>query len=391
MLKQAIGVVSGELREARILIVDDQETNLRLLSQILKQAGYRHLERTTNPRQALPLFDQFQPDLLLTDLQMPEMDGFEVIEAIRERVPEGVFLPIMMLTADLTPETRLKALSVGAHDFLNKPFDVTEVWLRIKNLLQARMLYLQVQRHNDVLEERVRERTHQLEEAYGETLERLARAAEYRDDNTGQHTQRVGRLSALVAEALDQPADQVALIQRAALLHDVGKIGVPDRILLKPGKLTPEEFQEMKMHAVFGARLLERSAAPLLQLAEEIAFCHHERWDGTGYWGLSGEQIPLAARIVSVIDVFDALTHERPYKPAWPVEEALAELKRQSGKQFDPVVLDAFLRVIEAHPEILGTEETAPTEAEAETGAGSAPVEATVVYRCARDLVETGA
>jgi putative two-component system response regulator len=351
-MKQGIGVVEGALREARILIVDDQETNLRLLSQILKQAGYRQIERTTDPHRALPLFMEFAPDLVLTDLQMPGMDGFEVIAAIRQQITEGVYLPIMMLTADLSCETKLKALSAGAHDFLSKPFDVTEVWLRIKNLLQTRLLYLEVQRQNEQLEERVRERTRQLEAAYGETLERLARAAEYRDDNTGQHTQRVGYLSARVAQALGLPAEEVDLIRRAALLHDVGKIGVPDRILLKPDRLTPEEYQEMKMHAVFGARLLEKSAAPLLQLAEEIALCHHERWDGDGYWGLKGEQIPLAARIVSVIDVFDALTHERPYKRAWLVEEALAELKRQSGKQFDPDVLDAFLRVLAEDPDL---------------------------------------
>jgi putative nucleotidyltransferase with HDIG domain len=338
------------LKEARILAVDDQEVNLRLLQQVLKHAGYSHVERTADPRQVVPLYLQFHPDLILLDLHMPHMDGFQVMEALREQIPEDTYLPILVLTADLTPETRLRALAAGARDFLTKPFDIHEVRLRIGNLLQTRFLYLQVQQQNEMLEARVRERTRQLEEAQRETLERLARAAEYRDDNTGQHTQRVGHLSALVAAALGLPEERVQLIGQAALLHDIGKIGIPDRILLKPGALSPEEFQSMKMHAAFGARLLEKSPAPLLQLAEEIAFYHHERWDGAGYWGTKGEEIPLAARIVAVIDVFDALTHVRPYKSAWPVEEAIAELKGQSGKQFDPRVLEALLKVLEREP-----------------------------------------
>jgi putative two-component system response regulator len=343
---------AGALKEARILIVDDQEANVRLLAQILKQAGYTHMERTTDSRQVLALYEEFHPDLILLDLQMPHMDGYEVMAALRERIPEESYLPILVLTADFAPEAKLRALSAGARDFLTKPFDVAEVWLRIENLLRTRFLYLQVQRQNEILESRVRERTRQLEEAQRETLERLARAAEYRDDDTGQHTQRVGYLSARVAEALGMPPEQVELIRQAALLHDVGKIGIPDSILLKPGRLSPEEYQVMKMHAVFGARLLAKSQAPLLQLAEEIACCHHERWDGEGYWGIKGEAIPLPARIVTVIDVFDALTHDRPYKQAWPVDEAVAELKRQSGMQFDPEVVEAFLDVLERDPSL---------------------------------------
>ena len=193
----------------------------------------------------------------------------------------------------------------------------------------------------------MRERTRALEEAQLEILERLALAAEYRDDNTGQHTQRVGQMSALLARELGMPDSQVTLIGRAAGLHDVGKIGVPDSILLKFGKLTPEEFAVVKTHTTIGARILGGGKFSLLRLAEEIAFNHHERWDGAGYAGIRSTEIPLAGRVVAVADVFDALTQQRPYKDAWPVAEAVAEIDRQRTRQFDPEIVDAFLRVIE--------------------------------------------
>jgi putative two-component system response regulator len=198
-----------------------------------------------------------------------------------------------------------------------------------------------------MLEAKVRERTRELEAAQIEIIERLARAAEFRDDNTGQHTERVGQMAALLARELGLPDAQVSLIRRAAPLHDVGKIGIPDSILLKLGKLTPAEFELVKTHTTIGARILSGSRFALLRLAEEIAFSHHEQWDGRGYAGLAGDQIPLAGRIVTVADVFDALTQKRPYKAAWPVEEAIAEIERQRGRQFDPDVVDAFLRMIE--------------------------------------------
>jgi putative two-component system response regulator len=207
-------------------------------------------------------------------------------------------------------------------------------------------LYLQIQSQNQLLEAKVRERTRELEAAQIEIIERLARAAEFRDDNTGQHTERVGQMAALLARELGLPDAQVSLIRRAAPLHDVGKIGIPDSILLKLGKLTAAEFELVKTHTTIGARILSGSRFPLLRLAEEIAFSHHEQWDGRGYAGLVGDTIPLAGRIVTVADVFDALTQKRPYKAAWPVEEAVAEIARQRGRQFDPQVVDAFLRVI---------------------------------------------
>ncbi|MGH2573011.1 MAG: HD domain-containing phosphohydrolase [Actinomycetota bacterium] len=339
------------LARAHILIVDDQPANVRLMERLLERAGYHNLRSTTDPRETLSLFTEFQPDLILLDLLMPHLDGVAVMEALRPHIPPTTFLPILVLTADSTPEAKQRALSAGAKDFLTKPFDRTEVLLRIHNLLETRRLHRQLQGLNDRLEQKVIERTQELEVARNETLERLALAAERRDDDTGDHIGRVGQISALVAEALELPMDQIEMIRRAAPLHDVGKIGIPDGILLKPGKFTPEEFEQMKTHSAIGAQILAGSRVPLLQLAEEIALNHHERWDGSGYpKGLRGEAIPLAARIVAVVDVFDALTHERPYKEAWSEHDALEEIRKQSGKHFDPRVVEAFLVVQEHSP-----------------------------------------
>jgi len=324
------------LKNARILIVDDELANVRLLEIVLQGAGFTNLQSTTDARQALPLYLTMQPDLLLLDLHMPHLNGFEVMKQLSSRVADSSFLPILVLTADSTPATKRQALADGAKDFLTKPLDTTEVLLRINNLLHTRF-------QNVLLEEKVGERTRELEEAQTETLQRLALAAEYRDDDTGMHTRRVGHVAAILAAGLNLPPERVALIQQAAPLHDVGKIGISDSILLKPGKLTSEEFATMKNHTTIGAGILSGSRSPLLQLAEEIALAHHEKWDGSGYMGLAGDKIPLAGRIVAVADVFDALTHERPYKKAWPVEEAVAEIQAQSGRHFDPAIIEVFL------------------------------------------------
>lgn len=336
-----------DLTQSRILIVDDQEANIRLIEFILDSAGFKHYTHTTDPRKVLELCSSFLPDILLLDLQMPHLDGYAVMAQLASDLPIQEYLPILVLTADITTAAKQRALASGANDFLSKPLDTTEVILRIKNLLRTRWLQAKLRQHNETLEAKVLERTRQLAEAQLEILDRLAIAAEYRDDDTGQHTKRVGMLAAIIANGIGQPGDQVEVLRLAATLHDVGKIGVPDRVLLKPDKLTAEEFEIVKSHTNIGAEILGKSRFSILQVAREIAVSHHERWDGTGYpQGLKGEQIPLSGRIVAVADVFDALTHERPYKKAWPLDKAVAEIKAQSGRQFDPHLVAVFLSTV---------------------------------------------
>jgi putative two-component system response regulator len=331
------------IKQARILIVDDQEVNVRLLEGLLEVSGYTNVLSTSDSTEVVGIVGEQAPDLILLDLQMPVLSGFDVMELLQPWIHGTTRLPILMLTADSSREAKSRALSAGASDFLNKPFDPTEVELRIRNLLEVRLLQLQLHEQNKGLEQRVQERTRDLEEARLEIIERLALAAEYRDDATGEHTQRVGRTSALIARGLGLPQETVELIHRAAPLHDVGKLGVSDSILLKPGKLTPDEFEVMKFHVTIGSEILTGSRSPLLQIGAEIARTHHEHWDGDGYLiGLKGEGIPIEGRIVAVADVFDALTHKRPYKDAWPIEQALAEIRTLSGRQFDPRVVEVF-------------------------------------------------
>jgi putative two-component system response regulator len=333
------------IHNSRILIIDDQPQNVILLEKILRQAGYVHIKGITDSRTALTTFSEFQPDLVAMDLRMPHVDGFALLKQMRSRIPAGAFIPVLVLTADNSRKAKQDALSMGAKDFVTKPLDVMEVSLRIYNLLETRWLHVELSRHNETLEEKVRDRTLELEAAQLEILQRLALAAEYRDDCTGQHTQRVGHLAALLGRAIGLPKDHVELIRQAAPLHDVGKIGIPDGILLKPSSLTAEEYSQIKTHTNIGRIILSGSRFPILQMAERIALHHHERWDGHGYYGIKETDIPLEARIVSIVDVFDVVTHERPYKKAAGVEFAMDTIRQERGKQFDPSLVDVFVNL----------------------------------------------
>jgi putative two-component system response regulator len=350
------------LKNARVLVLDDEPANTTLLQRVLQRDGYSNVRVLNDARLVEEECAQHAPDVLLLDLMMPHVDGYAIMEQIQsmERAT-----PILVMTADVTPETKRRALSSGAKDFVTKPFDTTEILLRVRNLLETHILYRKLREQNQLLEMRVAERTQdlltantsleksntqlersqrELEKSQIEILERLAQAAEFRDDDTGRHTHRVGEMSAMLAQMLGLPEEWVDLIRRTAPLHDVGKIGVSDSILLKPGKLTTEEFEIMKTHTVIGSNLLTNGISDLVQTAERIALSHHERWIGNGYpHGLNGEAIPIEGRILAVADVFDALTHARPYKKAWPIGEAVAEIEKQSGEQFDPQVVAAFL------------------------------------------------
>lgn len=334
----------GAVAGARILLVDDEPANLLLLERVLERAGYRELRAAVDGASALEACAAWSPHLVVLDLHMPGLDGFEVMRRLPPARPSAA--PVLVLTADATLEAKRQALAGGARDFLTKPLDLVEVELRVRNLLEARLVQLELEDHNRRLEVRVRERTAELDRARLEVLQRLALAAEFRDDATQEHAERVGRAAAAIGRELGLGAEEVELLRSAAPLHDVGKIGVPDHVLLKPGRLTPEEFAAVRAHTTIGAQLLSGSQSPVLRMAERIALTHHERWDGGGYpQGTRGERTDLVGRIVAVADVFDALVHPRPYKAAWPRERALAEIATQRGRQFDPDVVDPFLTV----------------------------------------------
>jgi putative two-component system response regulator len=341
-----------ELKRLRILAVDDEDSNLLLLRRILERDGYAHVTVTTEPATVPTMFVGMQPDLVLLDLHMPGMDGFELMERLAPLIEESA-VPLLVLTADATDETKRRALAAGARDFLTKPLDRIELLLRVRNLLQVKQLQDRLREHNARLEYEVAERTRDLDHARLEMLQRLALAAEYRDDQTQEHAWRIGRICALIGLGLGIPDPEVELVARAAPLHDLGKIGISDTILLKPGRLTDEECAVIKTHTTIGAEILAGSRSPVLRLAERISLTHHERWDGRGYpAGLRGGVIPLVSRIVSVADVFDALTHERPYKHAWSVVEAVDEIVVQAGRQFDPTVVEVFATL--DHPMLVG-------------------------------------
>jgi putative two-component system response regulator len=340
-------ISKSDIINANILLVDDQIINIKLLEKMLRQAGYSSIFSTTDARDVQTLYFDNEIDLILLDIRMPHMDGFEVMGQLQAAI-EDDYLPVLVVTAELTSQTREKALGTGAKDFITKPFDQSEVLQRIHNMLEVRLLHKQIRLQNETLEQQVRKRTEQLEQSQLEIIKRLGRAAEYKDNETGNHILRMSHFAQTLAIAAGLSDEQANNILLAAPMHDIGKIGIPDNILLKPGKLDPEEWEIMKTHVTIGADLLDGTDVPLLIMARNIALTHHEKWDGTGYpQGLSGENIPIEGRICAICDVFDALTSQRPYKKAWPVEEAVAFLRGQKGKHFDPRLVDLFDQILQ--------------------------------------------
>ena len=340
-------LITDAERSARILVVDDDLLSLNVLMRTLQRAGFFNLHGVCDGGGILRAVLDFQPDVVLLDLHIPGLDGISVLSDIAALQGRRNYLPVLVLTGDGSDEVRDAALAAGARDFLTKPYDSGEVLLRVRNLIDTRLLHVELQRQNAALSERFESRTEELEAAKVEILERLARAADFRDDSSYGHTTRVGELASLIATRLGHSEIEVEQIRIAARLHDIGKIGLSDSILMKPGPLAPAEFLAQEKHTLIGANILAGSRFPVLRLAEQIALAHHERWDGTGYPnGLRADEIPVCARVVSVADVFDALTHARAYKPAWRVVDALHEIVHQSGLMFDPDVVDAFLQVV---------------------------------------------
>lgn len=336
--------------EARILIVDDQPANVLLLEKMLRMEGFSNISIQSDSRLVEQDYLDQPFDLVLLDLNMPHLDGFQVMSQLQQ-IEQDSYLPILVLTAQSDPATRLLALEAGAKDFVSKPFDRVEVMSRIRNMLEVRLLHNQMRDQNHILEEKVRERTRELHDSRLEVIRRLGRAAEYRDNETGLHIIRMSKFSECLGRMAGMSAEEADMLLNASPMHDIGKIGIPDSILLKPGKLDADEWETMKTHAAIGAEILSGHHSPLMEMARVIALTHHEKWDGTGYPNqLMGEEIPLVGRITALCDVFDALTTERPYKKAWTVDDATGYIRDNRGKHFDPALVEAFDEIL---PDVL--------------------------------------
>ena len=326
-----------------VVIIDDTPLNLTLMQTLIGKVAQCESITFSDPQEGLEWCQANEADLLIVDYMMPLIDGIEFIRRFRS-MPGRDEVPILMVTADHEKQTRYDALAGGATDFLNKPIDRHEFQPRVRNMLALRKAHLATHTRARLLAEEVRQATDEIHARERETVTRLARAAEFRDPETGAHIQRMSHYSAMIARRMHLIDEHVEAILQAAPMHDVGKLGIPDSILLKPGRLTPEEFTVMKDHPGHGYDILKDSSSPVIQLAASIALNHHERFDGDGYPnGLKGEAIPREGRIVAVADVFDALTSVRPYKRAWPLEEARDHLIAGRGSHFDPTCVDAFL------------------------------------------------
>ncbi|HEX8524519.1 MAG TPA: HD domain-containing phosphohydrolase [Tepidisphaeraceae bacterium] len=350
---------------AKIMIIDDEPLNIKVLRKYLQIAGYEHFVTTTDSVNAVSLVRAERPDLILLDVMMPQVSGLDILQTVRAD-PALMHLPVLVLTASTDAKTKSSALDLGATDFLAKPIDASDLVPRVKNSLLVKAHHDHLAKYSEQLEHEVSLRTAELEASRLRVVHCLARAAEYRDDDTGRHVIRVGRYAGILARDLGFGHVHASTLELAAQLHDVGKIGIPDAVLLKPGKLSPEEFELMKKHCEYGRLIIDplpehheearrvqehlgagpiEYGSPLLKMAAEIALTHHERWDGTGYPNkIAGEQIPLEGRVTSVVDVFDALLSKRPYKPPFELDKCLSILREGRGKQFDPQVIDALLR-----------------------------------------------
>lgn len=358
------------LEGRRILIVDDDPLVVRMIQHHLSKAGFCDFVTCHRSLAAMDLVHSSEPDLAIIDVMMPGMSGLDLLEEIRS---DDVCwqLPILIITSSNQESIKVEALELGATDFIQKPFKAVELLPRVRNALMIKQQHDEVTAYSKLLEKEVAARTAALDQARQEVIHVLACASEYRDHETGNHVLRVGRFAGLIARELGFSADRIELIEQAAILHDAGKIGIADSVLLKPGKLTEQEFALMKQHCEFGERILraepnehctsshqtpksQHPRSPILQMAAVIAMTHHERWDGNGYpKGLAGEEIPIEGRITAVADVFDALSSSRCYKEPFPMEKCLDIMINERGKHFDPEVLDAFLRRIEEAKEIV--------------------------------------
>ncbi|UCV12717.1 response regulator [Dechloromonas denitrificans] len=326
-----------------VLIIDDSDINLTLIKALVLKLGECNPILFENPLKALDWCRENIPDLVIVDYMMPDMDGLKFINAFRALHGRNE-IPVLMVTANDQKDIRYEALLGGANDFLTKPIDRVEFSARARNMLSLRSGQKFLADRAEHLASLVDEQTREIRDREKELIFRMSRAAEFRDPETGAHIQRMAHYSQVIARALGLDANAQKLILEAAPMHDVGKIGIPDYILLKPGKLTPEEFEVMKGHARLGYELLKDSGSEILRAGAEVAISHHEKFDGTGYpHGLQGNKIPIFGRIVAVADVFDALTSERPYKKAWPIEDACKFLEDGRGLHFDPMCVEAFL------------------------------------------------